>query len=205
MALAGTIAGGAAATGGTPGDAMVFGNVAATLVIEASAVFGGNIVANYSVNDRLVLAAGEGPGTLSGLGTSVNGFDGIDVQAYARWTLAGSPTGPEPLFLGTDATLEVKGAMAIGTLFFATGGGTLKLDTPAQTSTEFANFGAGSRIVLEGIKASGFSFANDALTLLDAHDNSLATLSPAEPKCCLPAVHPPPFRYGRISPHIDRK
>jgi hypothetical protein len=72
---AGTIAGGIGGTAvggnGAMGDAVQFGTIASTLVVDPGAVFIGNVVANATVHDVLDLP-GSAPGTLTGLGHPVS-------------------------------------------------------------------------------------------------------------------------------------
>jgi hypothetical protein len=86
---AGTIGGGfgsrGASSNGAAGDAVQFGSAAGTLVVDPTAVFIGNVVAN-DVNDVLVLG-GTTVATLAGLGGQFTGFSTLDFSAVATWTV----------------------------------------------------------------------------------------------------------------------
>jgi len=93
----GTIMGGAGGTGdlaGAAGDAVQFGALAGTLVIDSGAVFIGNVAADASAADALVLGSTKAAGnTLSGLGTQFTGFSSLDFAPNAQWLVEGSATG----------------------------------------------------------------------------------------------------------------
>ncbi len=106
---AGTITGGAGGIGksknGAQGDAVQFGGAAATLVVDAGAVFGGNIAANTAVNDVLQLAGGTA-GTLAGLGSAITGFTTITESVGGNWSFSGAST------LASGSTLSASGSLA---------------------------------------------------------------------------------------------
>jgi hypothetical protein len=135
LVTSGTIGGGLGALPGTDGDAVQFGSVAATLVIDPGAVFGGLVVANATAADLLRLA-GTTTGRLSGLGTEFANFYNIDVAKGAHWNLAGANTlaGPTSLAVRGGAILAVNGSLDIsGTVTLAGagrlgGGGVVAID-----------------------------------------------------------------------------
>jgi hypothetical protein len=180
---AGTIAGGnggAAGYAGYPagpqGDSVLFGSQAATLTIDPNAVFGGDIVANSNVNDTLVLA-GKSHGVLSGLGSSVAGFTSIDENAGANWQLNGTISGKGAITLGSSATLILNGLTSIASLEFGAGGDdTLRLLKPTQFTSNIAGFGTGDVIALPTLDATSLTYQQGTLSLLDAHQDVLATL-----------------------------
>ncbi len=97
---AGTIAGYGSA------DAVQFGSVAATLVIDPGAVFVGNVAANSSVHDVLELS-GTAFGTLGGLGTQFTGFTTIKEDLGSNWMLAGANT------LGANTLVKMYGRLGV--------------------------------------------------------------------------------------------
>lgn len=102
---AGTISGGAGGGGGAlygihsnthgaagaSGNAITFGALASTLIIDPGAIFIGNIVANSAVADVLELA-GTSSTAFTGLGTQFQNFAQFSFASGASWTLSGSTT-----------------------------------------------------------------------------------------------------------------
>jgi fibronectin-binding autotransporter adhesin len=177
----GTITAGAAGKGGVadgdPGDAVMFGSAVGTLVITPSSVFIGDVAANVSVDDTLVLS-GKGSGTLAGLGTTVTGFTTIDEDAHAHWTLTGTITGNGALSIGEDSSLTLNGSVSIGAVGFASGGNDrLTLDAPNAFSSPLSGFGSGDSIDLAGIQATSLKYANHTLTLLDVNGTIVGALT----------------------------
>ncbi len=157
---AGTIAGGAGGGGGAAGNAVQFGSVAATLVVNPGAAFSGNVVANTGVADMLVLA-GHGPGTLGGIGTQFTGFSEITVSSGASWTLTDSNMVGNATSLALNGWLSVTGSLidagqpvigAHGHLL-ASGGGTVQIGGATLAGGEL-NAGAGATLVV-GTSAAG--------------------------------------------------
>jgi hypothetical protein len=68
-------------------DAVQFGSVASTLIVEPGAVFNGQVAANASVDDTLQLAGTESGGTGITLGTQFTGFQTLDFASGAQWTV----------------------------------------------------------------------------------------------------------------------
>ena len=172
--------------GGTPvqdndrtvpaGDAVSFGSVAGTLLIDPSARFSGDIVANSTVNDVLALG-GETAGTLTGLGTNVTGFTTITEDANAHWVVTGTVSGGGSLTIGTDARLELQGTVSIAAIVFAAGGGeTLNFANRQSVSSTFSGFAVGDDIHLSGIEATSLAFQAGTLTLFDASHTAIDTL-----------------------------
>ncbi len=168
---AGTIAGGAVSGGNGPGDAVSFGSAIGTLVVDAGAVFMGAIVANAA--DALVLADGKA-GTLSGFGTSITGFSGVDEDAHAHWVLQGTVTA-EAIRIGTSGWLALDGKAAEGTLSFHAGG-TLQLDAPSSFKDVVGGFSSGDTIALQGVTATSLGYNGGTLTLYDASHNVVDSL-----------------------------
>jgi hypothetical protein len=142
---AGTIAGGAGGTGGAgsgaAGDAVQFGANAATLMIDPTAVFVGNVVGNGQ-NDKLVLASATvgDSGTITGLGTQFTGFSTLDVASGATWTEANASesfTGTVTVegnftnlgtLSGTDGVTNPSGSGGVGGVGVSLTNGTLTND-----------------------------------------------------------------------------
>ncbi len=82
---AGTLVNAGTITGAGGAYAVQFGSAASTLVVDPTAVFIGNVVAN-GVNDVLVLG-GTTAATLAGLGGQFTGFSTLDFSAGATWTV----------------------------------------------------------------------------------------------------------------------
>ena len=134
LITSGFIAGGAGGAllggsqGGAAGDAVQFGALAATLVIDPGATFSGAVVANTAVNDVLELAGTAGA-TLSGLGTEFTGFSTFIEASGANWTLSGPNSFAGAMQIA--GTLTDAGSLAIGGTVSGTGkigvasGGTL--------------------------------------------------------------------------------
>jgi hypothetical protein len=84
----GSLANAGTADGGAGADAVSFGSVASTLIVDPGAAFNGNVVAN-GVNDTLELA-GTTAGSFAGLGSQFTGFATVTEIAGASWTLNGT-------------------------------------------------------------------------------------------------------------------
>jgi hypothetical protein len=181
LTTSGTITGGAAGKGdggdGSNGDAVEFGSSAGTLVITPTSVFVGDVVANMTVDDTLVLS-GKGSGTLAGLGTIVTGFTTLDEDAHGRWTLAGTITGDGALNIGADATLTLNGSVSIATVAFDAGGNErLTLDVPGAFASPLSGFGSGDSIDLVDIQATSLKYTGHMLTLFGANGSTVDTLT----------------------------
>ena len=183
LVTAGTLIGGAPGMGsqgsGKPGDAVQFlGTIGGTLVVEAGAVFDGDIVGLKSQDDTLVLA-GNKAGTLSGFGTTITALTTISEEANMRWTLEGAITGSGSVELGTGAYLALTGGtVSIASIVFGAGGvETLSFDAPAGVTSKLSGFGAGDRIDLASVQASSLSYAHGTLTLFDASHAVVDTLA----------------------------
>ncbi len=97
----GVIAGG---RGLFPGNAVAFGTLAATLVVDPGAVFEGAVVADAATDDVLRLASGV-VGDIHGLGSEYAAFSEIVVDPGADWLLRGANT------LDTGTSLRVDGRL----------------------------------------------------------------------------------------------
>jgi hypothetical protein len=118
LVTSGTITGGAGGHGnvsdGATGDAVVFAQsnpfYAATLIIEAGAVFNGLVVASLTAHDVLELG-GSAAGTIGGLGTDFTNFPTITEAAGAHWTLDGLNMLGGATALQLDGLLNVTGSL----------------------------------------------------------------------------------------------
>jgi len=93
LITSGTISGGfggMGATDGALGDAVKFGTVASTLVIEPGAVFNGQVVGNASVHDVLELSGTQAGGTAITLGTQFTNFSVLEFAPGATGTVDAS-------------------------------------------------------------------------------------------------------------------
>jgi autotransporter passenger strand-loop-strand repeat protein len=88
-----------------------YGTGANRLIIDGGAVFSGEVTANSAGANTIELAAKDGAGSLSGLGSQIQGFQTIVVDAGADWTISGSFGGTLDVF-GTEngATIANGGA-----------------------------------------------------------------------------------------------
>ena len=173
LIVSGTLAGGMGGVGqnstGNMGDAVQFGALAGTLVVDPGAVFKGDIVAN-AAGATLKLAAG-GDGALTGFGGRIDGLTTISEDARATWTLTGSIGGTGSVSIGTGATLTLYGAVSVPSITFAAGGdGKLVVGDPYQLTSTFGGFGAGDVIDLERLEASSLSYAGGTLTLYNGSE-----------------------------------
>ena len=89
LTTSGSISGGSGGSGtvnGAAGDAVQFGLVTSTLVVEPGAVFNGQVAANASVHDVLKLSGIQGVGSAITLGKQFTGFSVLDFASGAAWT-----------------------------------------------------------------------------------------------------------------------
>jgi hypothetical protein len=146
---AGTISGGAAyghgIDKGTMGDAVQFGSAVGTLYVDPGAVFSGDVVANSSVDDTLVLTGTQSGGTGITLGTQFTGFQTLEFASGAQWT-ADVGAGAAP-----SGGLTIDG--------FATGD-TIDITNqdPMQAS---GDFGAPGSYAFKGSDSTTFTSASD--------------------------------------------
>ncbi|HEX4504762.1 MAG TPA: Hint domain-containing protein [Alphaproteobacteria bacterium] len=78
-------------TGGT--HAVYMGGVTNRLIVDAGAVFNGDVVAKPNETNVLELTSGAAAGTLSGLGSEYKNFQNLVIDSGATWTIAGSVGG----------------------------------------------------------------------------------------------------------------
>jgi hypothetical protein len=159
---AGAIAGGHGGPGsttGASGDAVQFGTVAATLVVDPGAVFKGLVVANAGAADVFDLA-GTSAGTLRGLGTEFANFASLEVAAGSDWRLAGanSLAAGSSIGLGSGGVLEVSGALSALDV-----AGSLALSGTGTLAVGAAS--AGMEVGTEGGAAAGRLTVDDGFAL----------------------------------------
>ena len=186
-------AGGAAGTGpnlgtaGAEGDAVKFGSLASTLIIDPGAVFNGHVAANSSVADVLELA-GTTAGSFSGLSSQFTGFSIIDVNAGASWTLTGTDTVSGAFnvsgALAVDGTLDFTGDLTMFSTGAISGPGTVAFGTSAamiidgttMPTVTIRDFAAGDSIELANVDYSSggeanFDYSTDVLTVVENGDS----------------------------------
>jgi hypothetical protein len=150
---AGTITG----QGGTAIAA--YGGAASRVVVEAGAVFNGNVIGSTSANNTLELASGAGVGTISGLGTRFVNFKSVIVDAGAQWELTALNSLASGSTLTNSGTLSLSGA----TLSDAGGiinNGRIELDPSTMNVASLSGTGtvtidAGSTLAVQGAVSSG--------------------------------------------------
>jgi hypothetical protein len=104
LTTSGTISGGVGGLGGegspngsagAAGDAVQFGSVASTLVVDSGAIFYGQVAANASVKDTLSLSGSQAGGTPITLGSQFTNFSTLTFASGAAWTVdAGTGAAP---------------------------------------------------------------------------------------------------------------
>jgi hypothetical protein len=185
VVASGTITGGYDYATYTQRDAVAFGTLAGTLVIDPGAVFNGQVAAIAGDGDALILA-GAKQGTLAGLGTQFTGFDSLTVNAGAHWSLTGTAalaiglpvqdngvltlaeavTGSGTITIGNNATLNAQQSVAGPTIAF-TGPGHLTIGDAKGFTSPITGFGTGDVVDLSHLKATSATFADNTLTLLN--------------------------------------
>ena len=169
--------GGSGSTNGASGDAVKFGAVASTVVVDPGAVFNGQVVANTSASDVLELSGTQSGGTAITLGSQFMGFHTLDFASGAAWTVDATKTDL------TAHTLAIKG-FALGntlditnltekgaTLSFSTANDVLTITKGTTTiNLQFDSAFAGEHFVLT---------ANGAGTDVTLQSNANPTLAAA--------------------------
>lgn len=169
--ISGGAPGGGAGSPGLQGEAVQFGSITATLVIDPGAVFNGAVAGVLAATDRLELATSAHTGTLSGLGTQFTGFRLLGEEAGGRWLLTGSNTlAAQTVFFGSGlltvtGSLEDAGQAILGTsgTLSAAGGGTLALGNAALSGGTLVTDSA-SKLIIGASQAD----AQDGAVVIDA-------------------------------------
>jgi len=156
-------------TQGAGGTAIRFGSGAERLVLDPGSVVVGKIFAG-SAPTVLELAPGPGAGSSGGLGTTVQGFAEVIVDARATWTLAGDNT------VAATTTLTSSGALSVQ--------GTLRNDgsvaVAAGTLAASALSGAGSVTVYSGATLISEGAIGTAALVFAGGGNELVALGQAQ-------------------------
>jgi len=148
----GTINGGSGNGSGPEGYAVRLVGADCTLEVLPGAVFNGQVAADPSSNDTLILG-GTSAGTLVGLGVDFTGFDTILESAGSTWTLSNAAS------LGSYANIEAYGVLSLdGAL---SGSGTI-----AATYGATVNLSGGG--TFSGLLAGAGTLAITAATTLTA-------------------------------------
>jgi len=136
---------------GPVGDAIQFGPMASTLIIEPGANFnasdqagalGTAVVANPAVSDVLELA-GTTAGNLNGLGSQFTGFKTVTIEPGANWTLGGLAN-----IAQATETLNVEGTLTVSGDFVA-------FDTPKVYTHGLLQAGAGAELSASTLTLAG--------------------------------------------------
>jgi len=151
-------------TGGAGYDSVYMYGAANALIIDAGAVFNGDVVASATYNgtaavNTIELTSHAASGELNGLGTKYQGFQSVTIDSGARWEIAGTEAG-----IGTT---EIVGFHA---------GDRLDITDLGFSSGETAAYGGGlltienaAHMVLDTLSMSG-DFTGHIFSLLsDGH------------------------------------
>ncbi len=135
-----------------------------TLDLFDSVKLTGDVVATPGGGDLLILD--RVAGTLTGLGTSITGFDNVMVKDTAAWTLANGTSLSAGTTLTDNGSLTFAGSVTgPGTLVLGSYGA-LTLDSPKAFAATIHGFAANDKIDLVKLLPTSASFANGTLTLL---------------------------------------
>lgn len=134
-------------------------SVAGTLVLDAGQVTTGMV--QGTATGTLELAA-SASGTLSGLGSVYTGFETVQLDAGASWTVQGGVLAlGATLELGAGSSLTLSGSLGApsgGTINFQ-GASTLALSLQSQTNAGISGFGIASVIQAAGSQTGNTVFA----------------------------------------------
>jgi hypothetical protein len=139
---------------GTGGTAIRFHSPSARLIEQASGVIVGNVLGG---GGTLELAGAAGPGTLTGLGSTIAGFATVTVDAAAHWSLSGTSKVAAGAQLTNNGTLDLLGYVINSGKITNAAGTTLalKLDVsittdPAVGAGQFTNDGLVQKLAGSG-------------------------------------------------------
>jgi hypothetical protein len=140
---------------GTDGVAVSLGT-GNTLVMEGGASFVGSVL-DPAASDTLELGT-KGAGTLTGLGTTIEGFGSIVVDAGAAWTLPGTSTA-ETMRNDGIVTVAGGGRLDVTTLdlaskgvFVLDHGATLEVGSALSATASFSFLGADTLVIDDAAK-----------------------------------------------------
>jgi hypothetical protein len=168
----GSLAGSSGADGAA-GDAVQFGAVASTLIVDPSAVFNGQVAANASVNDVLELAGTQSGGTEITLGTQFTSFSTLDFASGAAWKVDVG-TGAAP-----TTGLNVDG-FAIGDTMDITNLTPTQAAADFNSATDVLASGGDGTLNFAGISGEQFLLSSDGGSGTDmvlAHDPITTTVT----------------------------
>ncbi len=163
LVTSGTITGGA---GAQNGDAVRFGSLAGTLVVDSGAVFVGSVDGGDTVGaasaSTLELASGASVGTLSALGTQFVDFAQVTVDTGARWALLATDTIESGVTLTNAGTVSGGVTLAAGGKLSNTSTGTVAVP---GGSAVYGLSGAAATIVNAGLIATADGPAGQGISL----------------------------------------
>ena len=142
------------------GKAIAFyGTLAGRVVVDASAVFHGDVVGSASASNTLELASSASTGTISGIGSKYINFGTVTVDKGANWELAGTNSLTSGSTLRNNGTLTLSGA-TLADAGIVINNGKIELDPSSMTVASLTGTGtvkidAGSTLSVEGIVSSG--------------------------------------------------
>jgi hypothetical protein len=93
------------------------GNVSNRLILDAGAIFTGEAVARAGAANTIELTSSASAGTLTGLGSEYVGFQHLDIDAGAAWTVTGAEAG----FNGVTIDFNTSDTLDITDLAYQTG------------------------------------------------------------------------------------
>ena len=176
LTSAGTISGGKGGSGtllGAAGDAVQFGTVASTLIVNSGAVFNGQVAANSAVNDVLELAGNQSGGTGITLGAQFTGFSTLDFASGAAWKVnvdAGA---------SSNFGMTVEG-FAIGNTMDVTNAAPAVVAADFNATTNVLSTASDGTLSFVGISGEQFLLSDDGgggTNLVLAHDPITTTLT----------------------------